>query len=50
MKYKKPDLGNFTYEPAMSFEEIAKLLNISSQGVLEIYQRALGKLIKTYRV
>lgn len=36
------------YEPNMTFREIADLLQCSNQNVIEIYCKAMTKLIKNY--
>lgn len=46
---KNPDLGNFDFEPAMTFTEIALELGVSQSCVQELFNRGMSKLINKYR-
>lgn len=45
----KPDLKGFEFEPQMTFDQIADSLQITQQAVIEIYNRAMHKLIEELR-
>jgi DNA-directed RNA polymerase specialized sigma subunit len=46
----KKDVPDIEYQPEMTFAEIARDLGVSEQAVMEVYYRAIYKLVKMVKL